>query len=208
MLALSPSNHSLSSAVHPNVGRRSESLVCGLRFGSSRATHNALVSRRGRAGFRGLLRQSIRVSRCSRMHAKPGLMRNRPAGVIRLGCTVLRRLAAQALDQAREVVAAAVGARPDEVVFTASAAHSNHAAIAGFALGRRRRRLAHRQRRPSTTRRCWQRARGAGSHTAVGSRSPEATSTWSGGPPRSARPARPRHASRSPTMRSARCSHS
>ncbi len=48
------------------------------------------------------------------------------------------RLAAQALDQAREVVAAAVGARPDEVVFTASAAHSNYAAIAGLALGRRR----------------------------------------------------------------------
>jgi cysteine desulfurase len=48
------------------------------------------------------------------------------------------RLAAQALDQAREVVAAAVGARPDEVIFTASAAHSNHAAIAGLALGRRR----------------------------------------------------------------------
>jgi cysteine desulfurase len=48
------------------------------------------------------------------------------------------RLAAQALDQAREVVAAAVGARPDEVVFTASAAHANHAAVAGLALGRRR----------------------------------------------------------------------
>jgi cysteine desulfurase len=48
------------------------------------------------------------------------------------------RLAAQALDQAREVVAAAVGARPDEVIFTASAAHSQHAAIAGLALGRRR----------------------------------------------------------------------
>lgn len=48
------------------------------------------------------------------------------------------RLAAQALDQAREVVAAAVGARPDEVIFTASAPHSNYAAIAGLALGRRR----------------------------------------------------------------------
>jgi len=48
------------------------------------------------------------------------------------------RLAAQALDQAREVVAAAVGARPDEVIFTASGAHSNHAAVAGLALGRRR----------------------------------------------------------------------
>jgi cysteine desulfurase len=48
------------------------------------------------------------------------------------------RLAAQALDQAREVVAAAVGARPDEVVFTGSAAHVNHAAVAGLALGRRR----------------------------------------------------------------------
>jgi cysteine desulfurase len=48
------------------------------------------------------------------------------------------RLAAQALDQAREVVAAAVGARPDEVIFTASAAHSQHAAVAGLALGRRR----------------------------------------------------------------------
>ena len=48
------------------------------------------------------------------------------------------RLAAQALDQAREVVAAAVGARPDEVIFTASEAHSNQAAVAGRALGRRR----------------------------------------------------------------------
>jgi cysteine desulfurase len=48
------------------------------------------------------------------------------------------RLAAQALDQARDVVAAAVGARPDEVIFTASAAHSQHAAVAGLALGRRR----------------------------------------------------------------------
>lgn len=48
------------------------------------------------------------------------------------------RLAAQALDQAREVVAAAVGARPDEVVFSGSAAHANHAAVAGLALGRRR----------------------------------------------------------------------
>jgi cysteine desulfurase len=48
------------------------------------------------------------------------------------------RLAAQALDQAREVVAAAVGARPEEVIFTASAAHSQHAAVAGLALGRRR----------------------------------------------------------------------
>ncbi len=48
------------------------------------------------------------------------------------------RLAAQALDRAREVVAGAVGARPDEVVFTASGAHSAHAAVAGLALGRRR----------------------------------------------------------------------
>jgi cysteine desulfurase len=48
------------------------------------------------------------------------------------------RLAAQALDQAREVVAAAVGSRPDEVIFTGSGAHSNHAAVAGLALGRRR----------------------------------------------------------------------
>lgn len=48
------------------------------------------------------------------------------------------RLAAQALDQAREVVAAAVGARPDEVIFTASGVHANHAAVAGLALGRRR----------------------------------------------------------------------
>ncbi len=48
------------------------------------------------------------------------------------------RLASQALDQAREVVAATVGARPDEVVFTASGAHAAHAAVAGLALGRRR----------------------------------------------------------------------
>jgi cysteine desulfurase len=48
------------------------------------------------------------------------------------------RLAAQALDQAREVVAAAVGARPDEVIFTASLAHANQAAVSGLALGRRR----------------------------------------------------------------------
>jgi cysteine desulfurase len=48
------------------------------------------------------------------------------------------RLAAQALDQSREVIAAAVGARPDEVVFTSSTAHANYAAVAGLALGRRR----------------------------------------------------------------------
>ena len=48
------------------------------------------------------------------------------------------RLAAQALDQAREVVAAAVGARPDEVIFTASEVHANQAAVAGLAAGRRR----------------------------------------------------------------------
>jgi cysteine desulfurase len=48
------------------------------------------------------------------------------------------RLAAQALDRAREVVATAVGARPDEVVFTGSYAQASYAAIAGLALGRRR----------------------------------------------------------------------
>ena len=48
------------------------------------------------------------------------------------------RLAAQRLDRAREVVAAAVGARPDEVVFTGSYAQASHAAVAGLALGRRR----------------------------------------------------------------------
>jgi cysteine desulfurase len=48
------------------------------------------------------------------------------------------RLAAQALDQAREVVAAAVGARPDEVIFTASGVHASQAAVHGLALGRRR----------------------------------------------------------------------
>lgn len=48
------------------------------------------------------------------------------------------RLAAQALDRAREVVATAVGARPDEVVFTGSGVQSSYAAIAGLALGRRR----------------------------------------------------------------------
>jgi cysteine desulfurase len=48
------------------------------------------------------------------------------------------RLAGQALDQAREVVATAVGARPDEVIFTGSGVQASHAAIAGVALGRRR----------------------------------------------------------------------
>ncbi len=48
------------------------------------------------------------------------------------------RLAAQALDRSREVVAAAVGARPDEVVFTGSGVQSTYAAIAGLAAGRRR----------------------------------------------------------------------
>ena len=65
------------------------------------------------------------------------------------------RLAAQALNQAREVVAAAVGARPDEVVFTGSAAHSNHAAVAGLAwVGAASAPTS--SRRPSTTPRCWQ----------------------------------------------------
>jgi cysteine desulfurase len=48
------------------------------------------------------------------------------------------RLAAQAMDQARELVAAAVGARPDEVIFTASGVHASQAAVLGLALGRRR----------------------------------------------------------------------
>jgi cysteine desulfurase len=48
------------------------------------------------------------------------------------------RLAAQALDRAREVIAAAVGARPDEVVLTGSGVQSSYAAIAGLARGRRR----------------------------------------------------------------------
>ena len=48
------------------------------------------------------------------------------------------RLAAQALDQAREVVAAAVGARPDEVIFPGSGVQASYAAVDGLALGRRR----------------------------------------------------------------------
>ena len=48
------------------------------------------------------------------------------------------RLAAQALDEARSLVAGAVGARPDEVVFVSSGVHASHAAVAGLALGRRR----------------------------------------------------------------------
>lgn len=48
------------------------------------------------------------------------------------------RLAAQALDSARERVAAHVGARPDEVVLTGPLAPTAQAAVAGLALGRRR----------------------------------------------------------------------
>jgi cysteine desulfurase len=48
------------------------------------------------------------------------------------------RLAAQALDAARERVAAHVGARPDEVVFTGPLAPAAQAAVAGLTLGRRR----------------------------------------------------------------------
>jgi cysteine desulfurase len=48
------------------------------------------------------------------------------------------RLAAQALDRAREVVAAIVGARAEEVVFTSSGVQAATAAIAGLAKGRRR----------------------------------------------------------------------
>jgi cysteine desulfurase len=48
------------------------------------------------------------------------------------------QLAARALDRAREVVAAAVGARPDEVTFTTSGGPPSYAAVAGLARGRRR----------------------------------------------------------------------
>ena len=48
------------------------------------------------------------------------------------------RLASQALDRAREVVAETVGARAEEVVFTSSGVHAATAAIAGLAKGRRR----------------------------------------------------------------------
>ena len=72
------------------------------------------------------------------MRGRLGSPRSRRAGAIRCACTASGRLAAQALDRAREVVAGAIGARPDEVVFTASGAHSAYAAVAGLALGRRR----------------------------------------------------------------------
>jgi cysteine desulfurase len=48
------------------------------------------------------------------------------------------RLAARALTRAREVVAAAVGARPDEVTFTTSGGPPAYAALGGLARGRRR----------------------------------------------------------------------
>ena len=48
------------------------------------------------------------------------------------------RLAAQALDRSREVVAAALAARPEEIIFPASGPHAAHAAIAGIAKGRAR----------------------------------------------------------------------
>jgi len=48
------------------------------------------------------------------------------------------RQAAAALDRAREVVAEAVAARPDEVVFPGSGAAAAAAAVQGLALGRRR----------------------------------------------------------------------
>ena len=48
------------------------------------------------------------------------------------------RRAAQALDRAREGISAALGARPDEVVFTGSYAQASYTAVAGLALGRRR----------------------------------------------------------------------
>jgi cysteine desulfurase len=48
------------------------------------------------------------------------------------------RLAAQALDSARTRVAAHLGARPDEVVFSGPLAATAQAAVAGLALGRRR----------------------------------------------------------------------
>ena len=48
------------------------------------------------------------------------------------------RLASQALDRARDVVADTVGARADEVIFTSSGVHAAAAAIAGLSKGRRR----------------------------------------------------------------------
>ena len=48
------------------------------------------------------------------------------------------RVAAQALDRSRDVVAAAIGARPDEIVFPASGPMAAQAAIAGIVQGRAR----------------------------------------------------------------------
>ena len=48
------------------------------------------------------------------------------------------RLAAQALDRSRETIAAAIKARPDEIIFTASGPHPARAAIAGLLKGRAR----------------------------------------------------------------------
>lgn len=76
------------------------------------------------------------------------------------------RLAAQALDQARGVVAGSVGARPDEVVFTPSMAHAAQAAVAGLVLGRRR--VGPRVVTTSVDHSAVLAAAGAGEHVAVG----------------------------------------
>ncbi len=75
------------------------------------------------------------------------------------------RLAARAVDEARERVADLIGAQPHEIVFTAGATESNNLAIEG--LTRRADSgpavpVAASSRRPWSTRRCWSLAGGWG----------------------------------------------
>jgi len=54
------------------------------------------------------------------------------------------RRARQAIDEARERVAAFIGARPREIVFTGGGSEADNLALKGVALGGQRRRSAHR----------------------------------------------------------------
>ena len=155
--------------VHPNVGRRCHHRCRGCVFGGSRtafgpqsvvvcrnyAVHISSFRPPRRIAepvkirtryFRGVAdpasRSSWTVHRASRCSpaARQAWLDAQQAGwgdPVRLHRP--GRLAAQALDQAREVVASAVGARPDEVIFTASAAYTQiRLQSPALALGRRR----------------------------------------------------------------------
>ena len=127
---------------HPNVGRPIDHGWSGVLFSRLARRHPRADRRVDLAACRSRFRRSswtlLRASRCCRMHSRRGSTPSEPGGAIRCGCTDPDGWPPRRSTGPATSWPAAVGARPDEVVFTGSGTQSSQAAVAGLAIGRRR----------------------------------------------------------------------